>query len=77
MTTSMEMEIQRSLGRLEAKVDQVLSQQVLATAHRESISGRVRKLETWQTKITTAVGAGGFVVGILASVIYKLYALVK
>lgn len=73
MTDSMEMEIQRALGRVESKVDLLLVQQSKDSKDLEATKARVAVLERW----TAGVAGGGFVLGLLSSLVYKVLYLTK
>ncbi len=73
MSGETELELQRSVGRLEGKLDALLDEVRTSNKAHISVSAalskRLTRVETWQTRIT----AGGVVVGAIFGFVVKMF----
>ena len=65
------MEVNRALGRLEGKLDSVLSQMTADRSDSDKLRRRVEKLELWRSALAGAWTALVLICGILFKVIAK------
>lgn len=65
MTDSME----RSLGRLEGKVDSILASQAESKASLDRLESRTATLERWRSQMLGGAAVAGFVGGIIVKLV--------
>jgi hypothetical protein len=61
----MSVEIERALGRIEGKLDLLIPALGVQETRLTSMSGRVSKLEKWQSKVLGGAVAAGFLLGLV------------
>ena len=77
MSADAEMDIQRTLGRIEGKLDTLDERTKLIYARSNSHASRITRLEVWKTRSTAYFVGGSVVLSGLLSVAYKVLFLAK
>lgn len=64
--------IERQLGRMETKLDELIKEKDREPERRKFVNGRIDKLENWQARIIAAGGAALFLIAAAYKVIFDL-----